>query len=49
MMNKWSQWYSSLPAHTKQCLSTQAVWRDSDLLKFSTLAFAVGILVGIIL
>jgi hypothetical protein len=44
-MNKWTQWYDSLPAHTKQYLKTQPLWLDSDMFK----AFAVGIIVGILL
>jgi len=44
-MNKWTQWYDSLPAHTKQYLKTQPLWHDKDMFK----AFAVGIIVGILL
>ena len=41
-MSKWTAWYDSLPAHTKQCLKTQPLWHDIDIFK----AFAVGIIVG---
>jgi hypothetical protein len=44
-MNKWTQWYDSLPAHTKQYLKTQPLWHDSDMFK----TFAVGIIVGTLL
>jgi hypothetical protein len=44
-MNKWTAWYDSLPAHTKEYLKTQAVWHDSDMFK----AFAVGILIGVLI
>jgi hypothetical protein len=44
-MNKWTSWYDSLPAHTKQYLKTQPLWHDIDMFK----AFAVGILVGTVL
>jgi hypothetical protein len=47
-MNKWTDWYNSLPAHTKQHLSTQAVWHDRDVFKFATIAFVVGIVVGVV-
>jgi hypothetical protein len=43
-MNKWSQWYESLPSHTKQYLKTQPVWHDKDLYK----AFAFGTIFGVI-
>jgi len=48
-MNKWQGWYDSLPAHTKESLTTQAIWRDIDLLKFSAIAFVVGFALGAIL
>ena len=44
-MSKWTAWYDSLPAHTKQYLKTQPLWHDIDLAK----AFAIGVLVGILL
>jgi hypothetical protein len=42
-MNKWQEWYDSLPQHTKLYLDGRAIWKDSDLLK----SFVVGLLVGI--
>ena len=44
-MNKWSTWYDSLPAHTKEYLKNQPLWHDRDMFK----AFAVGILIGIVI
>jgi len=45
-MNKWTAWYDSLSPGTKQYLSTQAVWHDRDIFKFSSIAFVLGIVVG---
>jgi hypothetical protein len=47
-MNKWTAWYDSLSPGTKQHLSTQAVWHDCDVFKFATIAFVVGIVVGVV-
>jgi hypothetical protein len=47
-MNKWTAWYDSLPEHTKQRLSTQAVWHDRDVFKFAVVAFVLGIVVGLV-
>jgi hypothetical protein len=44
-MTKWTAWYDSLPAHTKQSLKTQPLWHDSDMFK----VFSVGIVVGTLL
>jgi hypothetical protein len=48
-MNKWQEWYDSLPKHTQASLIDQAIWRDIDILKFSTIAFITGIILGYIL
>jgi hypothetical protein len=44
-MNKWNQWYESLPSHTKEYLKTQPVWHDRDLGK----AFAFGAIFGTVI
>jgi len=44
-MSKWTAWYDSLPAHTKQSLKTQPVWHDSDLAK----AFVAGLVLGCVI
>jgi hypothetical protein len=46
-MSKWTAWYDSLPAHTKEYLKTQPVWHDHDLFKFSIIAFVLGCLIGL--
>ena len=48
-MNKWQEWYDSLPEHTKRYVKSQAVWHDIDLFKFSAIAFAVGLILGKVL
>jgi len=45
-MNKWQEWYNALPKHTQEYLITQAIWRDIDLFKFSTIAFVSGFILG---
>ena len=45
-VSKWQQWYDSLDTNTKTYLSTQAIWRDSDLFKFATISFVVGFILG---
>jgi hypothetical protein len=41
-MNKWQQWYDSLPEHTKNYLDNQAIWKDSDMAKIAVVAFFLG-------
>ncbi len=48
MKNKWTAWYDSLPDHTKQHLSPQAIWHDRDIFKFAVIAFVLGIVVGVV-
>lgn len=48
-MNKWNKWYDSLPHATKTYLDQQAIWNDNDVLKFVSVAFVVGFLIGWIL
>jgi hypothetical protein len=47
-MNKWTAWYDSLSPNTKQYLNTQAVWHDRDIFKFASIAFVLGIVVGVV-
>jgi len=42
------KWYDSLPEHTKQYLSKQPVWHDSDMFKVSVLFFIAGLIIGLI-
>ena len=44
-MNKWNQWYESLPEHTKQYLKGQPLWHDTDL----AIAVSIGIAFGFVL
>ena len=46
---RWSDWYDSLPQHTKEYLKKQPVWHDSDLFRFMFFGFVIGVLVGIII
>lgn len=48
-MNKWQQWYDSLPEHTKEYLSKQAIWTDADLAKMAVFAFVLGVILGTII
>jgi len=48
-MDKWSQWYNSLPEHTKIYLKNQPLWHDRDLFYVASVAFAIGVVVGILL
>jgi hypothetical protein len=45
-MNKWAQWYDSLPQHTKEYLKGRATWTDADLAKFTVAAFILGVILG---
>jgi hypothetical protein len=47
-MNKWTQWYDSLPPSTKEYLKGRAIWTDGDLVKFAGIAFLTGITVGVV-
>jgi hypothetical protein len=47
-MSKWSQWYDSLPEHTKQYLRNQPVWHDKDLFLVAVLGFLAGLVIGLI-
>ena len=47
-MNKWSQWYDSLPPNTKEYLKNQPLWHDRDIAKFVSIALVVGFVFGYI-
>jgi hypothetical protein len=47
-MNKWNQWYDSLPEHTKQYLKSQPIWRDTDLAVVGIVALVAGFVLGFI-
>ena len=47
-MNKWTQWYNSLSPSTKEYLKDRAIWTDQDLAKFASIAFVLGIVVGVV-
>ena len=32
-MDKWTNWYDSLPEHTREYLKNQPLWHDIDLVK----------------
>jgi hypothetical protein len=48
-MNKWTQWYDSLPEHTKESLKNQPLWHDSDLFKAAIFGAVIGFTLGAIL
>ena len=47
-MSKLSDWYDSLPEHTKEYLKRQPVWNDRDLYKAAVIGAVIGFVVGII-
>jgi len=47
-MSKWTKWYDSLPAHTKEYLKTQPLWHDKDVALFCSVAMVVGFFFGYI-
>ena len=47
--NKWQLWYDSLPASTKEYLSKQPIWHDSDMWKAGLFGCFVGIIIGSII
>ena len=46
-MSKWNDWYESLPAHTKEYLKHQPIWKDSEMFSAMIGAFIVGLLIGL--
>jgi ElaB/YqjD/DUF883 family membrane-anchored ribosome-binding protein len=47
-MNKWTNWYDSLPEHTKEYLKNQPLWHDIDLVKAGIVGLIVGFLLGLL-
>ena len=45
-MSKWSEWYDSLPEHTKIYLKGQPIWHDKDMAIAVSFALAVGFVLG---
>ena len=46
-MGKFSQWYDSLPEHTKIYLRGQPLWYDKDLAIACLLGAVVGFVIGL--
>ena len=46
-MDRWSEWYDSLPQHTKEYLKKQPVWYDSDLIKAALVGGLIGFILGL--
>lgn len=46
-MDRWSEWYDSLPQHTKEYLKKQPVWYDSDLIKAALVGALIGFILGL--
>jgi hypothetical protein len=44
--SKWSTWWDSLPAHTKEYLEAQPIWHNKDVVMFVSTAFVIGFIVG---
>lgn len=45
-MNKYQDWWDSLPATTKEYFKKQPIWHDRDLYKFAAIAGIIGFLIG---
>ena len=45
-MSKLSDWYDSLPEHTKEYLKRQPIWTDKDLYKSLAIGAVVGFIIG---
>lgn len=46
-MNKFNSWWEKQSEHTREYLSQQPIWHDSDIVKASMFTFVIGILVGL--
>jgi len=46
-MDKWTNWYDSLPEHTREYLKNQPVWHDIDLVKAGLVGFVIGLIFGL--
>jgi hypothetical protein len=47
-MNKWTVWWDSLPASTKEYLKTQPIWHDSDMFKAGLFGAVIGFIIGVV-
>jgi len=47
-MDKWTNWFDSLPVHTQEYLKNQPIWHDSDLFKAAAVGAVVGFLIGLL-
>ena len=47
-MNKWEEWWDSLPKQTQEYLENQPIWKDKDVAVFTSIALAVGFFIGYI-
>ena len=46
---KWTDWYDSLPEHTKIYLKNQPIWYDRDMFKAFAFGVFIGLLIGVVL
>jgi alpha-L-arabinofuranosidase len=46
-MDKWTNWYDSLPEHTREYLKNQPLWHDIDLIKAGLVGFVIGLIFGL--
>ena len=47
--NEYDEWLANQPKHTQNWLKNQPIWHDIDLIKFGTLSFCLGLLIGLII
>lgn len=45
-MNKWTNWWDSLPEHTQAYQSKQPIWHDRDLACVISMALVFGFIIG---
>jgi hypothetical protein len=46
-MDRWSEWYDTLPKHTKEHLKRQPLWHDRDLIKAAVIGAIIGFVLGL--
>jgi ElaB/YqjD/DUF883 family membrane-anchored ribosome-binding protein len=47
-LNNWTDWYNSLPEHTKQWLKNQPIYKANEVYKFIAIGAVVGFVVGLV-
>lgn len=47
-MNKYDQWWNSLPEQTRVWLKNQPIYREKDIYKFIAIGAVVGFVVGLV-